>query len=327
MTYAPTTICTKGGRHWLDMAIGFAYKAGLHKDSENRHVSSTRKSLLKRIWCSCLMKDQITALENKANVRITKENYDIPMLDLADFNHETFSCCASTISLPELDMNIQPNLAKLCVANAELCDYIGYVVTTRYSILSEIRGNNTQSYNTIEIVKEPMPIEEGAIDFVEDCDSGFSQWPRSNLFEFHSKSMVSKNTSLWTISQRATLRLIYLAAVIALHEYPVSTKANEQGISWCRVQEASTEVANIMLKLHSLGLIKVLQPFVVTLISPIVIGNITNLMSKGESVIQFTKERAFRLTKVVEELADTRPVAGKVFSVINLSYLHRIRLE
>ncbi|KAH8892346.1 hypothetical protein GQ53DRAFT_823137 [Thozetella sp. PMI_491] len=75
----------KDAWHWSGLATSLAFSLGLHK-KPGADVSERQKTMRKRCWWSCLLRDRLVALAVQQNPRIRLEESDVPMLTLADYN-------------------------------------------------------------------------------------------------------------------------------------------------------------------------------------------------------------------------------------------------
>lgn len=76
--------------HWMGDSLSFAYTIGLHRNPEHSKTSRKMQRLRKRIWWYCFMRDRLIAVSMRKPPRIRKDDYDVPMLMLEDFETGPF---------------------------------------------------------------------------------------------------------------------------------------------------------------------------------------------------------------------------------------------
>lgn len=128
--------------HWMGIALSLAQTIGLHRDPQGLPMESKKKSLRKRIWWTCFMRDRLIALEMRRPTRIKVEDTNVPMLALEDFDlgvlslrvHEMLSQC------PLIRDPIQmEQLAMMCIERAQLCVSLRNVLPTHCAVHSHDR--------------------------------------------------------------------------------------------------------------------------------------------------------------------------------------------
>ncbi|KFY06520.1 hypothetical protein V491_08588, partial [Pseudogymnoascus sp. VKM F-3775] len=163
--------------HWMGVAISLANTIGLHRNPSPTTIPPRKQKLWKRIWWSCFMRDHLVALGMRRPSRIKDEDFDIPMLELEDFETEEFpshilSCCRTLRNSALLT-----DLAHLCIAKAKLCLCISHVLSdAQYSVLIRNKGQamGQEDYTRSSVMLFPMKLDQ--TDEVRDCDSELAEW-------------------------------------------------------------------------------------------------------------------------------------------------------
>jgi hypothetical protein len=335
MTYREKTLddlkCT---RHWLDTAISFAYRIGLHRITEQSKLNLKRKGLLKRIWWSCFIKDRLVALEARGPIGIQDDDYETPMLILEDFNIEAISsnnCIISSECTLIRDTTMQTDLAKMCVAKANLCLCIGRIISVQYPLLS--RDYNAPRKGGLSanssLTPSPRKSDRDHEEKVQCCDSELSDWlnnlPKRYIYSKTSAKQLEKD-GYCIFLQQCLLNMMYFAALSALHE-PQSLPLAElvshhrccdsQDISTLRVHDASKAIVAISLDLHSMGLESYLPATVVAVMVLAVTRHLLGEQSfsglNGEDSIG----RFYHCMRLLEEIKDTYPAAEYTIHFLN----------
>jgi hypothetical protein len=114
------------------------------------------------------MRDRMIALGMRRPIRLTDEDYDVPMLTEDDFEivllpeHSTVITRECTLVR---DVEACQELAKMCIAKAKLCLCIGHVLSAQYSVLPQCQGlQNTRS----SVMLFPKKLDK--TDTVRGCD-------------------------------------------------------------------------------------------------------------------------------------------------------------
>ena len=83
------------------------------------------------------MREKLSALALRGPVRITDEDYDVPMLTLDDLIREALPAKALQMlgnSAAVADPAIRLSLARMYIEKAKLCLCIGHIIETNYSL-------------------------------------------------------------------------------------------------------------------------------------------------------------------------------------------------
>lgn len=89
----------KDGWHWSGLAITMACDLCLHC-SPDTHLTAREKTLRKRCWWSCVLRDRLLALAENRTPRIQLDQHNVPVLTLADYN-VGLRCAISELSAEE----------------------------------------------------------------------------------------------------------------------------------------------------------------------------------------------------------------------------------
>lgn len=75
----------KDAWHWSGLAITLASDLFLYRQP-SAQLTERQKTLRKRCWWSCVLRDRLLALTERRNPRVRLDESDVPMLTLADYN-------------------------------------------------------------------------------------------------------------------------------------------------------------------------------------------------------------------------------------------------
>lgn len=112
----------KDAWHWSGLAISLASTLSLHCQSET-HLSERQRTLRKRCWWSCVLRDRLLALSEQRAPRLRPEEYDVPLLTLADYN-VGLRCAISELS-PEEELGKRTALSMFSLQLIRLMLLVG----------------------------------------------------------------------------------------------------------------------------------------------------------------------------------------------------------
>lgn len=246
----------KGGWHWIGAAHGLAMTLGLHRKVDYATLDPRESRLRRRIWWSCYIRDRTLALAMNRPWRIRDEDFDTPMLTLADFDLDVDQ--GQYQSPPDADRQDATSLAQVTVSLAQLCTQISDLLDIHFSTLPE-EGSSPPSHppdgtgltTTLYFAKSQIK----QIDGVVACDRKLQSW----FINRPLACIYSPNGSRSLVLNRAFVNLVYFSLVSALHR-PL-LRANFLGdfveyqmLSERRVRDAALETCRMSAHLHELGL-------------------------------------------------------------------------
>ncbi|RFU72312.1 cutinase transcription factor 1 beta [Trichoderma arundinaceum] len=270
--------------HWMGVAISLAHTIGLHRNPEVTSMAVPTQKLWKRIWWSCFMRDRLIALGMRRPTRIKDEDFDVPMLLESDFELTALPDKV-TIIPPECtlmrDVEMQRELAVMCIAKAKLCICISHMLKAQYSVL--IR-DNMKPENTTNSTMMLFPNKKlDNLDSVKVVDAELKAWAASLPACCQYRMLVpadTKNGRSTLVVQRMLLHMVYHTTISALHrpqflpsspmQAPTASR-QVQEMSRLKVKDAATHITGMATELHHLRLERYLPTTGVTVILPAMI--------------------------------------------------------
>ncbi|KAL7797600.1 transcription factor CTF1 [Trichoderma ceciliae] len=270
--------------HWMGVAISLAHTIGLHRNPEVTSMAVPTQRLWKRIWWSCFMRDRLIALGMRRPTRIKDEDFDVPMLMEGDFELAVLPDKV-TIIPPECtlmrDVEMQRELAVMCIAKAKLCICISHMLKAQYSVL--IR-DNMKPENTTNSTMMLFPNKKlDNLDSVRIVDAELKAWAASLPACSQYRMLVpadTKNGRSTIAVQRMLLHMVYHTTISALHrpqflpssptQAPTASR-QVQEMSRLKVKDAATHITSMATELHHLRLERYLPTTGVTVILPAMI--------------------------------------------------------
>jgi hypothetical protein len=310
--------------HWMGVAISLAHTIGLHRNPEKSNMDVKKQKLWKRIWWSCFMRDRLVALGMRRPTRIKDQDFDVPMLTLDDFELQPLASDNLSIS-PDCtlarDVEMQKELASLCIAKAKLCLIISHVLGAQYSVLVRDQGmSQGQEGNTrSSVMLFPKKLDQ--TDEVKACDKELNEWvaglSAQQMYRPPTPSDIAKGRSSFCV-QLALLHMVYFATLSALHRPQVlpSVEASSQqqcrdlqDVSRKKVREASKEITRMSINLHNLRLTRYLPTTGVTVLLPAIIIHLLDIKSCVDTTRDAALQGFCQCMLVLEKLRDNYAAA------------------
>ena len=244
---------------WVGSAFTFAHSIGLHLDTDHAQLDEKSRKLRRRLWWSCYIREHVVAMGLGRPSRLTF--YNVPMLGIDDFEIAELSEDVTAIALQcpvARDLTRQRQLATLCIEKARLCVCIRRVVSAMCA--SRRHGQESLAHSDSDICSK--------IDFcARELDSWAAVLPKEAAYTISGQGMYALEDRCLILS-KATLHMIYFAAVCALHRpRALALDASSQtdrglegrGKAQRLVRWAASEITKINRSLKKLGLISYLD--------------------------------------------------------------------
>lgn len=280
--------------HWMGVATSVAHTIGLHRNPDGTNMESKRTKLWKRIWWSTYMRDRLIALGMRRPTRIKTEDFDVPMLSLDDFElspiPDSISCVPSDCRIAR-DVEMQRQLAIMCIEKARLCLCISHVLSKQYCVLNNNQGLQNDRTTMMLLPKKLDP----EASEVKACDEELQKWVRELPEEAKYSDTYSGENSLDV--NRALLHMVFFTTLSALHRPqvlpssqggPASTPARVNiasdllDVSRRNVRRAASAITSIAQRLDSVDLIKYLPTTGVTVLLPAIIIHLLDIKAPEE---------------------------------------------
>ncbi|KFY14282.1 hypothetical protein V492_02721 [Pseudogymnoascus sp. VKM F-4246] len=299
--------------HWIGAAISTANSIGLHCNPVDSTTDVKTKRLWKRIWWSCLMRDRLASLGLRRIPR-TKDDHDMPMLTLADFDIRPLAANI-TIIPPKCrmirDVEMQKELAMLCISQAKLSLCISHVLNTQYTVLIRDQGMTANQDRSTRPSAVLLPKNIEQTDEINICDSELAGWvqniPSQCVFRDPTLEEIEGGAST-VLVQRTLLHMFYYATLAALHRPRLQRHGKLREESRIKVHKASCEITQMSQSLHEVGLTGYLYNAGLTVILPALTIHLVGLKSPNESTRYKSLLRFCQCMQVVEKLRENYPI-------------------
>ena len=280
--------------HWMGVATSVAHTIGLHRNPDNTNLDSKRVKLWKRIWWSTYMRDRLIALGMRRPTRIKSEDFDVPMLTLDDFEiapiPDSITCIPADCKVAR-DVDIQRQLAVMCIEKARLCLCISHVLSKQYCVLNNNHGLQNDRTTMMLLPKKLDP----ATSEVKTCDEELQKWVNELPEEAKYTDKASGEAAIDLA--RSLLHMVFFTTLSALHRPQVLP--NSQGgpasapsrddvesdildASRRNVRRAASAITSIAQRLDTNGLVKYLPTTGVTVLLPAIIIHLLDIKAPEE---------------------------------------------
>ncbi|KAF2272569.1 uncharacterized protein EI97DRAFT_205549 [Westerdykella ornata] len=280
--------------HWMGVATSVAHTIGLHRNPDKTNMDAKRVKLWKRIWWSTYMRDRLIALGMRRPTRIKSEDFDVPMLTIDDFEiaalPESISCVPADCRVAR-DVDMQRQLAIMCIEKAKLCLCISHVLSKQYCVLNNAQGMMNDRTTMMLLPKKLDP----ETSQVKDCDEELQKWVNElpEAAQYTDEPSGDKTLDL----HRALLHMVFFTTLSALHRPQVlpsshggsatSTSKPALGsdvleVSRRNVRRAASAITSIAQRLDQQNLVKYLPTTGVTVLLPAIIIHLLDIKAPEE---------------------------------------------
>lgn len=286
--------------YWLGVAISLAKNVGLNRNlAYSPSMSVQRQSLWKRIWWSCYMRDKLIAIGIRRPMLIQQDDFDIPMLNMLDFETEALPLELSRMlgGCPTVKDTIKRLiLAKMCIGLAKLCVCIAEILTVQYST-TLFKIGATQETTITLVPRKPSADANDMIRCSRELEEWYSDLPQElRYFALDSWDPNTKTDGKVIKLHRALLTGIYLTGLSALHRpqmlstSSVVVASESRQLSQKVVRDAANNMTVIYKDLDVNDLIRYLPNTGVTCLLPATIVYLLDIKSNDPTIRQSSSE-------------------------------------
>lgn len=280
--------------HWMGVATSVAHTIGLHRNPDNTNLDSKRAKLWKRIWWSTYMRDRLIALGMRRPTRIKTEDFDVPMLTLDDFEiasiPDSITCIPADCRVAR-DVDVQKQLAIMCIEKARLCLCISHVLSKQYCVLNNNHGLQNDRTTMMLLPKKLDP----ETSEVQVCDEELQTWV-SELPEEAQYTDEPSGVAAIDLA-RSLLHMVFFTTLSALHRpqvlpnsqigpASVPAKINVESdlldVSRRNVRRSASAITSIAQRLDTNDLVKYLPTTGVTVLLPAIIIHLLDIKAPEE---------------------------------------------
>jgi len=307
--------------HWMGVATSVAHTIGLHRNPDNTNLDSKRVKLWKRIWWSTYMRDRLIALGMRRPTRIKTEDFDVPMLTLDDFEiapiPESVTCIPADCRVAR-DVDIQRQLAIMCIEKARLCLCISHVLSKQYCVLNNNHGLQNDRTTMMLLPKKLDP----ETSEVKACDEELQKWV-SELPEEAQYTDKSSGVAAIDLS-RSLLHMVFFTTLSALHrpqvlpnsqggpasaQAKVNVESDLLDVSRRNVRRSASAITSIAQRLDASDLVRYLPTTGVTVLLPAIIIHLLDIKAPEEETRRSSLRGFCQCMAVMGKLRDVYAAA------------------
>jgi hypothetical protein len=310
----------KDSHHWMGIAVSLSHTIGLHRNPDkSTAMDPARKKLWKRIWWSTYLRDRLVALGMRRPTRIKNADFDVPMLDINDFDvavlPESVTCIPADCKVLR-DLDTQRQLAEMCVQTAKLCICMSHVLSVQYSVLNNNHGvisEEGSTKTTVHLVARQLDPE---VNEVQTCDKELQEWSEAlpeevRYVESTWQDVVNGDRSV--VLHRSLLHMIYYATLSALHRPQVlpSTAVAPRRLqsdllehSRKTVRLAASEITATAHTLYNLDMARFLPTTGITVLLPAIIIHLLDIKAPDEATRRHSLQGFCQCMAIMGKLRD-----------------------
>jgi hypothetical protein len=298
--------------HWMGVATSVAHTIGLHRNPDRSNMNSKKTKLWKRIWWSTYMRDRLIALGMRRPTRIKAEDYDVPMLELDDFEIISLPdsvTCVPADCLVARDVEMQRQMAVMCIEKAKLCLCISHVLSKQYCVLNNNQGivNDRTTMMLLPKKLDPETCE------VKACDNELQLWMDNLPEEAQHRDTLTGCAAVDL--NRALLHMVFYTTLSALHRpqvlpsAPAASPSNAEAVdllecSRRNVRRAATAITSLAQALDAADLVKYLPTTGVTVLLPAIIIHLLDIKAPEEGTRRNSLRGFCQCMQVMGKLRD-----------------------
>lgn len=258
---------TEGHRnvwYWKEVAVSQAFAAGLHLETEDPGLPNSSRSLRRKIWWSCYVRDRVISLMVKRPPRIRGDEFWVPMLEDDDFEiawpEEHYNRPPEEVCPYVGDKEKHEEFGKLFIALMRLCQHMDPYLTSS-SILDPVGTQNVSCQSSIAFGRNANRASTFEASFASLSQS-LKTWQNTlpECCKYHSPSDLVRSTKSRIVVQRVALHLFYQSMLLSLHWSSCSilaqscTSSLTQDDSTTCMQAAAFRISCMVGEVHQIGL-------------------------------------------------------------------------
>lgn len=278
----------KETHHWIEIAVLLSHKIGLHRDpDESALMEQWPRKLRKRIWWSVYMRDSQIALGTRKSTLMKDVDFNVPMLQLSDFELTTPSddICFDSANYPKIpSLEQQQQLAIMCIEMAKLCICVRQILSIQHGVTGSKGGIRTATTIT---AGSPESGEQS----LQNSAEALQLWKDELPVIAHDVTPIRHDllqSSGSVVLNRSFLHLLYNAALSFLHRSqllpstaPLTLVFPSQAveISHNKVRHAANKITIIASSLQDLDLIRYLPSTAITILLPAIVMHLQDVLA------------------------------------------------
>ncbi|KAF4981837.1 hypothetical protein FZEAL_2415 [Fusarium zealandicum] len=280
----------KDSWHWVNTAISAAYTINLHRDRSTQALTLNEQRLRRRVWWCCYVRDSILSLGTHRPTRIKEQDFDVPMLEIADLEFDLLTRRHVLLrfgSVGPFDPAKELESAELCLQKTKLSVLINQI--QQYQATATLQGDSG-----------PLVSSNGMMsrDGISNLDSALGSWKRSLPRSCCYRPLAEQEHGGLEIMpvdvRRHLLHMAYYAALYTLHRprlLPDSPRnpaaknpSQDQEASRAMVTNSVNNITRLAAELHQHNMDCNLPIAAITMLCPAISMHLAHMKSQSQSV-------------------------------------------
>lgn len=278
----------KDSWYWMNTAITLAYAINLHRNAANNGYDLSKQNLVRRLWWCCYVRDNLLALSLHRPTRIKDQDFDVPMLEVADMEFDILtrqhSLLESSLVGPFSRIH-ELHAAEVCIQKTTLCVLINHILLLPEKAVSLWDNAGMMSDTSFSHWNE-----------FDAMDSALRAWQRSlpQSCRYEPVREVDKPKKTPVDVLRHLLHMTYYTALYTLHRprfLPNSPRQLQsrhlnqaQEVSKAIVLDSANKITHLAAELHHYNMDCNLPIATLTLLCPAISMHLLNMKSQSQDV-------------------------------------------
>ncbi|KAH8698762.1 fungal-specific transcription factor domain-containing protein [Talaromyces proteolyticus] len=325
----------KDNCYWMSLASYLGSTIGLYKDPTQSRMASSKQRLWKRLAWVCFVRDQVLHLGMSRPAEVKKENFNVPMITLDDFDIDPVSIDVSCVPVDchlARSSTILQKLAAMCIQQMKLSLCVADVLSLRYSVqhfkqgqegpagVGVVSSTNTLQPNNVDL--ESSPIHQCYLEL----RTWYTMLPEEAIYSRPSDLPLIGLEETLTV-HRGLLHLQYHATMSALYRPQVLRAASWSHSESHRarlevLQEAAGRITEISNDLFELDLLRFFTTAGCGFLLPALTFYLAGILTGTKEVQQASIRSFAKCMRVLQRLRETS-IAADFVSQFLLTALQR----
>lgn len=288
---------TKDAWHWIGLALSLSRTIDLHRSSADTQLSPAERRLRKRLWWALVIRDTIGSLGLSRYPRIGDTDYDIPMLEMEDFDLRPIPSLSTDGVAVSTDQ--QRRLAQLCIIFVKLVCIFGRIFKAAYldttAGKTAILYSNQQIEGTNRLAEQRRQLSEDQIKLYENQLLEWRQKIPNDLWHSSALPSYPKGLQRAELAHRGLVSMLYYTAILILHKPQMSavdlasgstqsTTRMVENNSRKKVRCAAQKITKIAMDFYVADLIDSLSATCISCLIPASINHVFDMFCSNKDV-------------------------------------------
>jgi hypothetical protein len=266
------------------------------------------------------MRDSQIALGTRKSTRMTRMkdvDFDVPMLQLADFKLETLPdspCCIPVDCKVMRDTELQRQLAVMCIEMAKLCMCISHILSVQHGVTSSKASTWTATMLFAESLEPGDDQIQASAKALQEWKDRFPAEAQNVMPTLHNVD----SSKRCLVLNRAFLHMLYYTALSSLHRsqppaptgtLPRAPSSKVFDVSCEALRLAATKITEIAGALQNMDLARYLPSPCITVLLHAIVTHLLDVLAPGGSLRLTSLEGFCKCMQIMGALRDVYAAA------------------